>query len=915
MTDAPSVPLARPALATRIADRCFAGWCRVREYAYGLKLVWIPLLSVVFGGVLFLTPQAQDLFLEVRGTPADGLRFWLQFYLMVLVIWVLPIYISSRWLLWQFREDGGVHPDRRAVTDHARRIIPAILATACPLTLLIGQFLALLNVPDLVDLTLIEDNIAGHRATIATHCGTLSLPCILAYGRFLGDGALWVLRSEWGLGTEHMVLLLYVFASCNLLWHVLGYRLRYVDDPTMRRWFRVLWWVVTLVTLPLTITLVLVFSGYLVVEARNPHTVAHLAVLPALSLGAAHALWLLLKPSSATQAPMLAKLLMGRPRSHVGEADAMRVLVNPLYFFLIGFAALATIALLAVNPLDVTALIARVQLVPFLLGPLVPSMTYLSHWSARTQAPLVVLFIVFIGVANSLVPDRHAVRTVEIPAAVQRQSLDLSVLQWTATNGCDISRPESCPSPIIIAAAGGASRAGFFTAGLIGKLIDERTTLAALGPALGQPMRSLRPFENQLFAISAVSGGSLGAVMSFAALADRRTPPEWPSSPGAKLAPPCRPDQSTAHTEWYGASPSERQPAPAHESWQSCLGLLVAGDFLSPVFVKLMGTDLVGLGMRSDRAVTLEQAWELRYADITGRNTVARGLSEVRAEAASRSQWLPILLLNGTSVEAGRRIITSDIDVTERGLGMSRADQPTRADRPFVDVRDLHELLDGADAPARSRQSKPAASRDLALSTGATMSARFPLISPHGSIRTADGTILDRVVDGGYYENFGASTALELVRLLKTRYRLTPTVILINNEPTTDAMDCVTDDTQVSPPGKPSQRFWFSTFMSPFDAINRTRIARGSHAAVELCTYVRSREVGGAFAFVTVRKSGDKPLSMSWWLSKHVQEYLALHLAPEDAGGPDASNRNQQFRRVNQKAFQQIVRQRLLPGG
>lgn len=46
------------------------------------------------------------------------------------------------------------------------------------------------------------------------------------------------------------------------------------------------------------------------------------------------------------------------------------------------------------------------------------------------------------------------------------------------------------------------------------------------------------------------------------------------------------------------------------------------------------------------------------------------------------------------------------------------------------------------------------------------------------------GNIIDRVVDGGYFENFGASTALELARVLKAR-GLSPQIILINNEPTT----------------------------------------------------------------------------------------------------------------------------------
>jgi hypothetical protein len=911
------------------AVHLYALWYQIREFAYGLRLVWLATASLVVGCILFLTPQAQDLFLEVRGTVATGAWFWLQFYLAVLLIWVLPIYVSSRWLLWQFRKDLSPDPERRPVAEWARRLIPPLIAAMCPLALLLGQALALLNVPDLVDLTRIEDNIEDHKQEVARLCTTIGSDCIVAVGRLLGDSSLWILRTEWGLGTEWMIFLLYVFCFGLIAWNLIGRLPRYIGDRRWRVAARITWWLITIVTLPIVLLMVLVFYGYLWAEAQSPHTVVHLALLPAVSIACSYILWQLLRPHP-THANLMARFMLADTHAVADEATAMRLLVRPIYLVLIALSIVATFALLFLNPLDVTNRLSRVQLVPFLLGPLIPPLTYLSNLAARAKAPFVVGAVVLIGIANSLVSDGHAVRTVPLPPNLQRQSLDQSVLQWAAANGCDISRAESCPSPVIIAAAGGASRAAFLVAGLIGKLIDERTTLAALGPNMGQPSRNLRPFENQLFAVSGVSGGSLGAVMSYAALADRMVPPNWPapsSSGGAPaIAPPCRAEQTAAHAEWYGSSVGAKQPLPPHESWQSCLGLLLAGDFLSPVLVKLMSTDLVGLGLATDRGVTLEQAWERRYFEITGKNTLARGISQVRAEAAGRGQWLPILLLNGTSVEVGRRIITSDVDMSARSSIQTRmpvqtpdrqlldfASQPLRVDKPFIDASNVYELIDDPEAQPVRRAGQPVLARDLALSTAATMSARFPVISPHGSITDGGGTILDRVVDGGYYENFGASTALELARLLKTRYRLAPMVILVNNEPTTEAMDCVTDETQVSPRANPAQRMWFSAITSPLDAISQTRRARGSHAAVELCTYVRSPEVGGAFAFITVRKSGDKPLSMSWWLSKHVQQYLALHLAPDDGTTEDTGDRDRQFRLVNQKAFIEIVRHRLLP--
>jgi len=66
----------------------------------------------------------------------------------------------------------------------------------------------------------------------------------------------------------------------------------------------------------------------------------------------------------------------------------------------------------------------------------------------------------------------------------------------------------------------------------------------------------------------------------------------------------------------------------------------------------------------------------------------------------------------------------------------------------------------------------------------------------------------------------------------------------------------------------------------PLLTVMGTRNARGSHAAVELCS---SASIGEQkFAFVTVAPDSSNPqkeLSMSWWLSKYVQSYLDAQVA------------------------------------
>jgi hypothetical protein len=884
-----SLSTAMPAATGRLAA-LQAHWDYVRGYLHGFRIAWVPTISAIAGVLLFLVaPQAQDLFLDVRGGLLQGAWYWLTFYTAVLLVWMLPVYVSARWILWQCRMGRITHPDARAVTDDVRRMVPPVLAVGCLLAVLIGQALALVNVPDLIDVSQIEQTLNQWKASEPAACGakielsSASLPCVILVGRLFGTGTLWFL-SEWHIGSEWMILLLYACLAVLLAWFLAGWRLRQIASRRWRLALSVSWWLVTIVMLPINLLLALMFAGLLADEADQPYTLVHLALLPGVTIVLGWLLWLAARPRET------------RPESSQEKRLALQR-VRPLMMLLIVLAIAATFLLFLVHPDDVANAVHRVVMVPYLLGPLVPPLTYLSYLSIRVQAPLVLAGVGLLGFVGLVEGDRYAVRTLTLPADAQRYGLDETVGQWRAANGC-AERASDCPAPIIVSAAGGASRAGFLVGGLIGKLLDERAEATSIGGT--QP---LRRFDRQLFAISGVSGGSLGAAVTYAALADARDD-----------APPCRKNRWQHDDQWFlaGRDDLDAQKMP-NASWRSCLELLLSGDFLSPVFVRMISNDLVGIG--GDRAIALEQSWERRYEEMTGHNTLAEPLTAVRQRAVNGKGWLPVLLLNGTSVETGRRIVTSDVAVPDR----LPAPEIT-ADRMLIDAYDLHSLLE-----SRAPQHDPVAAqavgalpsgpthqsprRDVALSTAATMSARFPVISPHGSIIGADGRIVQRVVDGGYYENFGATTALELARVLKARYGLTPMVILVNNEPATAPIDCIDDDQQNFEPAIPSQRTWFSILTSPLEAVGNTRNARGTYAAVDLCTFLKSSTTNGALAFITVKPSGSKPLSMSWWLSKHVQQYLDLHLGGATGSTP-ATSRERRFTEVNRAAFETITKTR-----
>ena len=159
--------------------------------------------------------------------------------------------------------------------------------------------------------------------------------------------------------------------------------------------------------------------------------------------------------------------------------------------------------------------------------------------------------------------------------------------------------------------------------------------------------RKLRPFNQQLFAISSVSGGSLGAVVAYAAIADSQSE----SRSASRGKPPCI--EGAHDTEWFrSGDPTLENNEKPHNSWRSCLELITAGDFLSPVFVSLVSTDPFPLRMYGDRAAVLEQAWEMRYAQLTSPPRPSSSILAATPGAARQAQ--PVV--DGGTIEDGLSI-------------------------------------------------------------------------------------------------------------------------------------------------------------------------------------------------------------------------------------------------------------------
>jgi hypothetical protein len=357
-------------------------------------------------------------------------------------------------------------------------------------------------------------------------------------------------------------------------------------------------------------------------------------------------------------------------------------------------------------------------------------------------------------------------------------------------------------------------------------------------------------FARHLFAISGVSGGSLGGAVFASLVAENLERGEE--------ALPCG-------------------------TYVECTRAVLGRDFLSPALGMLLGPDLVqrflpfGVG-QFDRSLGLERAWEAAWQEETGSRRFAEPFLDLwRGE---HGLDVPSLILNGTHVETGRRILTSNL-VPARTPGESPE---------FYDAYHMHDILNA----------------DLPLSTAAHNSARFTYVSPAGSLMTeVDGEMVLRghVVDGGYFENSGATTVLEVLKVLETLCDLDATgrigflgqvalaagsqspscrgdfhVIYIQNDPNS-APDYKVK--QFDPTLDAPADSGLSETLSPIRALMRTRNARGSYAVKSLKAAVGRRNFRD-FSLCDEMSVGENmekvPLPLGWQLSANSQQAMDRQL-------------------------------------
>jgi hypothetical protein len=539
---------------------------------------------------------------------------------------------------------------------------------------------------------------------------------------------------------------------------------------------------------------------------------------------------------------------------------------------------------------DVAAwLFPRAMAVPFILGGWLPFLSYLSGAGRQLRAPLIVGLFALISLLVVLLGDNHSVRrintakTVGHPIDTAAIPLDAAVTMWMQENKC-FDAPATCPRPIVIAAAGGASRAAFFTASIIGYFMQEASD-HGLDP---------NQVRNRLFAISSVSGSSMGAIMVATAL-------------DAKADSNDHPCAKSEFALWWGITIN---------NWRDCFEALTSGDFLSADFFGFAFNDMLPFGLWRDRAAVLEDSWDDRYQavvtrpDKAGNPANCKGLNCPFLSLRPRpGHWIPLLVLNGTSEATGGRIVTTALAATY--MPSAKAGCPTSTDPSgcalFADADYFHDLLKSDTKPdswlggfeRRLLNSfyGDGSLDDVQLNTAAHNSARFPFISPPGSVRNRYQTIVDRIVDGGYFENYGALSAKELALAVHAvQPDLAPMVLVISNDPD-DLLDPAKDtDTPAAKAQRKAQREAqmkkaraavdgsepVTDLVTPLMTVANARTAHGILGVDQLRSSLAGALPGCEVRMIHVRvwpqlddtAKRSRAVSMSWWLSTPIQRHL-----------------------------------------
>jgi len=392
------------------------------------------------------------------------------------------------------------------------------------------------------------------------------------------------------------------------------------------------------------------------------------------------------------------------------------------------------------------------------IGAVLVSLTELQRWADMTvppaglrrlrlrRVPVFLGLLLWLVIGNSIdTLGMHQVRLQTVDKAAQSLTPQQAFETWMADN-C-VGRPDAPPGDIpmvFVASSGGGIRAAYWTAAVLDKLFP-----------LGKPANGCHvPAASRVFAVSGISGGSLG-VVSWLSSAESHGPLPWYQRPALD-----GPDPTSA-APWYEAT----------------LGI----DHVSAVFSWMLYVDTprAFLGFPGDdRAAVLEESWEDGDAALT-----QNFLENYQSVLGNNRGWVPLALLDGAAEESGCQEITSPLQLDTFGAvtpDNGRAVDPLAC---MAIPSDTTANYKAAPAPQTTNMvgnyicTSGGRPEDVRRSTAALLSARFPYVTPSGRMANCyDNQINTYVIDGGYADGTGSLAAVNLYRQVKPRidqYNLT----------------------------------------------------------------------------------------------------------------------------------------------
>lgn len=378
---------------------------------------------------------------------------------------------------------------------------------------------------------------------------------------------------------------------------------------------------------------------------------------------------------------------------------------------LVGSLVCSAIAVLfiSIDPVRLPVFFGPAAVVLSACGLIIPVFTSLFLIGRRFHVRILTV-LVAIAIFFGMWVDNHAVRL--SGPVVQRPLLVKAYKDWVS----QFQNSGKAIPMIFIASEGGASRAGYWTAAVMSQLEKE----------------SRGEFSKHVFAVSSISGGSLGVAGFIGAIKDKQT---------------------------------QDAIALGKFDLRASVADFVGRDYLSPALAGMLFPDLVQrflpFHVLPDRSQALEVGWERGWADHC--RTQPCDDADLFSEDflglwKASPNLIPVWLIGGALVEDGRPVLTSSVDFGDT-----------------IDAWDFHSLTN----------------QDVRLSTAVLNGARFPYVSAGGSINnpnTPQPVSAVHIVDGGYFDAAGVESVRELAQSMfapggiAEKDNVHPIFILITND-------------------------------------------------------------------------------------------------------------------------------------